>query len=48
MLCHASDPATWDLKMQAYPAILIIGSNKYLFYNGNGFGKREFSFAIWE
>lgn len=41
-------PDGWDSKMQAYPAVLQVGNNKYLFYNGNGFGAEGFGCAIWE
>lgn len=41
-------PEEWDSKMQAYPAVIVVNSRKYLFYNGNGFGVDGFGCAIWE
>jgi hypothetical protein len=38
----------WDSKMQAYPAIMTVDGNTYMFYNGNGFGATGFGCAIWE
>ncbi len=37
----------WDSKMQTYPSVIIVGNNKYLFYNGNGFGKTGIGVAKW-
>jgi predicted GH43/DUF377 family glycosyl hydrolase len=37
--------AGWDSKMQAYPAVIKIKNEIYLFYNGNEFGKNGFGFA---
>ena len=36
----------WDSEMQAYPYVLKIKNNIYLFYNGNNFGKDGFGYAI--
>ena len=44
----ACSPEGWDSKMQAYPAVATVEGNKYLFYNGNGFGAAGFGCAIWE
>jgi hypothetical protein len=38
----------WDSKMQAYPAVITVDGNRYLFYNGNGFGVAGFGCAVWE
>lgn len=35
----------WDNKMNAYPAVIKIGKDTYLFYNGNSFGKDGFGYA---
>jgi len=35
----------WDSEMQAYPCIVQIHNQLYLFYNGNGFGKEGFGYA---
>ncbi len=35
----------WDSTMVAYPAVIKIGSEVFLFYNGDGFGKNGFGFA---
>ena len=45
-LAHSDEE--WDSKMQAYPAVVTVGSDKYLFYNGNGFGAAGFGCAVWE
>lgn len=37
----------WDSKMQTYPSVIIIRTKKYLFYNGNGFGKTGIGLAEW-
>lgn len=37
----------WDSKMQTYPSVIEIGHKKYLFYNGNGFGKTGIGLAEW-
>ena len=33
---------SWAENMQAYPAVIQVKENKYLFYNGNGFGTAGF------
>lgn len=38
-------PGDWDGFMQAYPAILPLGSGYVMFYNGNGFGQTGFGWA---
>jgi len=38
----------WDSNMMAYPNILETPSGRYLFYNGNDFGKNGFGYAIWD
>ncbi|AWI25654.1 glycoside hydrolase family protein [Flavobacterium pallidum] len=37
----------WDAAMQTYPSVINVGSKKYLFYNGNGFGKTGIGLAEW-
>lgn len=37
----------WDSKMQTYPSVIKIDTQKYLFYNGNGFGKTGIGLAEW-
>lgn len=37
----------WDSKMQTYPSVVEIEGKKYLFYNGNGFGKTGIGLAEW-
>jgi hypothetical protein len=37
----------WDSKMQTYPSVITINNKKYLFYNGNGFGKTGIGLAEW-
>jgi hypothetical protein len=36
----------WDSKMQTYPNVVIHKGLRYLFYNGNGFGKTGIGYAI--
>lgn len=36
----------WDSEMIAYPNILIMNNKRYMFYNGNGFGKTGFGYAV--
>jgi hypothetical protein len=35
----------WDSYMLAYPEVIDIGSHRYMFYNGNGFGQSGFGYA---
>lgn len=37
----------WDSKMQTYPSVIKIKEKKYLFYNGNGFGKTGIGLTEW-
>ena len=37
----------WDSKMQTYPSVIEVNTKKYLFYNGNGFGKTGIGLAEW-
>jgi hypothetical protein len=37
----------WDSKMQTYPSVIKIENKKWLFYNGNGFGKTGIGLAEW-
>lgn len=36
----------WDSMMQEYPATYTFKGNRYLIYNGNGFGQTGFGYAI--
>lgn len=38
----------WDSTMQTYPNVVDFKNRRYLFYNGNGFGKTGIGYAIWE
>ena len=38
----------WDATMQTYPCVVQHHRKKYLFYNGNGFGKTGIGYAIYE
>jgi hypothetical protein len=38
----------WDSEMIAYPFVLKSGGARYLFYNGNGFGRSGFGYAVSE
>jgi len=36
----------WDSKMISYPFIYIHKGMKFMVYNGNGFGKSGFGYAV--
>jgi hypothetical protein len=36
----------WDSEMVSYPNVIEYKGNKYMFYNGNSFGKTGFGYAI--
>ncbi|RMA57969.1 hypothetical protein [Ulvibacter antarcticus] len=38
----------WDSEMISYPYVFKNGTTLYMFYNGNGFGKTGFGYAIWK
>lgn len=38
----------WDSKMVCYPYVVQFENKRIMFYNGNGFGKSGFGYAIWE
>jgi predicted GH43/DUF377 family glycosyl hydrolase len=38
----------WDSQMMAYPNVIRIKNQLFMFYNGNGFGKTGFGYAVWE
>lgn len=38
----------WDCSMQTYPNVVDTSSGRYLFYNGNGFGKTGIGVARWQ
>lgn len=38
----------WDSEMVCYPYLFEHNSQKYMLYNGNGFGKTGIGLAIWE
>ena len=38
----------WDSEMIEYPMVFNYRGEKYMFYNGNGFGKNGFGYAIYE
>jgi hypothetical protein len=42
------DSNSWDSQMTAYPNIVLVDNKKYMFYNGNEFGKNGFGYAIYE
>lgn len=39
---------SWDSIMNCYPNVIKFNDKKYMFYNGNGFGKSGFGYAIIE
>ena len=40
--------AGWDSEMLAYPYIVDYQHKRYMFYNGNGFGKAGFGYALFD
>jgi hypothetical protein len=38
----------WDSEMVAYPFVFDHRGSRYLVYNGNGFGRSGFGYAVWE
>ncbi len=38
----------WDSAMIEYPMVFVHRGQKILFYNGNGFGKSGFGYAVWQ
>jgi hypothetical protein len=38
--------AGWDSEMISYPYVLPVGRKVYMFYNGNGFGRTGFGYAV--
>lgn len=38
----------WDSEMMAYPFVIDINDKRYMFYNGNGFGKSGIGYAVLE
>jgi hypothetical protein len=38
----------WDSEMIAYPFVIDINDRRYMFYNGNGFGKSGIGYAVLE
>ncbi|MDP4261650.1 MAG: hypothetical protein Q8941_03900 [Bacteroidota bacterium] len=38
----------WDSTMITYPFVLPYKEKKYLFYNGNGFGRSGIGYAVWK
>lgn len=39
-------PTGWDSEMIAYPRVVRHGDRHYMFYNGNGFGRSGFGYAV--
>ncbi len=38
---------SWDSEMQCYPYVIDVLGKRYMFYNGNGFGRSGFGVAEW-
>jgi hypothetical protein len=43
-----SSEAGWDSEMIAYPHVVSHSGRTYMFYNGNGFGRSGFGYAVME
>ena len=41
-------PNGWDSEMICYPYVFDHGRNRYMLYNGNGYGKTGFGLAVLE
>lgn len=41
-----SSPTGWDSAAQAYPWVIESGESRWLFYNGNGYGREGFGAAL--
>jgi len=39
---------SWDSLAVTYPFVFELNNNRYMLYNGNGFGKTGFGMAIWK
>jgi hypothetical protein len=39
-------PSGWDSEMVAYPFIYADATRRYMFYNGNGFGRSGLGYAV--
>lgn len=37
----------WESEMQCYPYVIDVAGKRYMFYNGNGFGRSGFGIAEW-
>jgi hypothetical protein len=42
----APSPQGWDAEMVAYPSVFDHGGQRYLLYNGNGYGRTGIGYAI--
>lgn len=42
----ATSPTGWDSAMTAYPAVIDLDGRRYLFYNGNDYGRGGFGYAV--
>ena len=38
----------WDSEMISYPFVFNNGEDLIMLYNGNGFGKTGFGYAVWK
>jgi len=38
----------WNSKMMAYPSVIGVGKRRFLFHNGDGFGRAGLGYAEWE
>jgi hypothetical protein len=38
----------WDSETQSYPYVMDSDLGRFMFYNGNGFGRSGLGLAIWE
>jgi len=38
----------WEKEMQHYPFVIDVACKRYMFYNGNGFGRSGYGIAEWQ
>lgn len=38
----------WDSEMISYPNVIKVNNKFFMFYNGNGFGRSGFGYAVWK
>lgn len=47
-LSFAGAPEPWEIAERTYPCVFDLGANRYMLYNGNGYGREGFGLAMLE